>query len=223
MTRLSGAESSGASEPATSQEVAFLLDALRLNQSARVLDVGCGSGRHLVALSERGLAVTGVDTSSRLLALAAEGARAARVRPALFEVDARQMPFDDEFDAVISLSRGRFGPMGGGDALVLRRMAEAARPGGRVAVTVGNAYFAARNAAASDLDVNEGRTRELERSEDGDIEVWTSVYTPRELRLLAIGVGLVPEDVWAVEAGAYARRTPDAEHRELMLVAKRPG
>jgi hypothetical protein len=48
------------------------------------------------------------------------------------------------------------------------------------------------------------------------------VYTPRELRLLAIGVGLVPEEVWSVEPGDFAKRPPDLDHPEFMLVAKRP-
>nr|MBA3348963.1 hypothetical protein [Actinomycetota bacterium] len=47
------------------------------------------------------------------------------------------------------------------------------------------------------------------------------VYTPRELRLLALGVGLIPDAVWAVEAGGYARRAPDLDHPELMLLAHR--
>ena len=41
------------------------------------------------------------------------------------------------------------------------------------------------------------------------VDVWTSVYTPRELRLLAIGVGLVPEHIWSVSPGDFARRSPD--------------
>lgn len=44
------------------------------------------------------------------------------------------------------------------------------------------------------------------------VDLWTGVYTPRELRLLALGVGLVPEKVWAVEPGGYADRRPDLEH-----------
>ena len=56
--------------------------------------------------------------------------REAGVSASFFEVDARQMPFDDEFDAVISICQGGFGLMGKDDALVLRRMTEAVRSGG---------------------------------------------------------------------------------------------
>jgi hypothetical protein len=54
------------------------------------------------------------------------------------------------------------------------------------------------------------------------MDAWTSVYTPRELRLLALGVGLVPEAVWSVEPGDFARRAPELDRSEFMLLAAKP-
>lgn len=212
----------------TGQEIAFLLDLLELPLGARILDVGCGPGRHSVAFAQAGLNVTGVDVSLRFLELAAEAARAAGVGAAFFEVDAREMPFEDEFDAVISICQGGFGLMGPDDSLVLRRMMEAARPGGKVIVSAFSAYFqAAHLQAQQSFDADAGVVHERtsvkdEQAADHEVEIWTSVYTPRELRLLAIGVGLVPEAVWAVGPGDYARRPPDVDHVEFLLAARRP-
>ena len=78
----------------------------------RVLDVGCGPGRHALALAARGIEVVGVDISQRFVDLATGGAPTRR-RP--FErLDARALPFDAEFDAAISLCQGAFGLAGGG-------------------------------------------------------------------------------------------------------------
>lgn len=211
----------------SAQEIEFLLDLLRLDPGARVLDVGCGPGRHAVPLAQAGMAVVGVDVSRRFLNLAAAAARAAGVGAGFFQVDARQMPFDDEFEAVISICQGAFGLMGKDDALILRRMTEAVRPGGRVVVTAFSAYHAARFQTEASLDADRGVVHEVTtiRDEDGaehDVDLWTGVYTPRELRLLAIGVGLVPEHVWSVSPGEFARREPDVDHHEFMLVARRP-
>jgi SAM-dependent methyltransferase len=212
----------------TAQEVGFLLELLKLPQGARLLDVGCGPGRHAVPLAQAGLAVTGIDVSRRFLELAADEAQRAGVRPAFFEVDARQMPFDDEFDAVISLCQGGFGLMGGDDSLVLKRMMEALKPGGTLVMTAFSALFEARQVRPeADFDADAGVVHELSpiKDEDGNeqpMDLWTSVYTPRELRLLAIGVGLVPDHVWAVEPGDYGKRKPDLNHPEFMLVAHKP-
>jgi SAM-dependent methyltransferase len=212
----------------TAQEVRFLLEVMSLPPGARVLDVGCGPGRHVVPFAEAGLSVTGVDVSRRFLDLAAERATAAGVRAALFEVDARQMPFDGEFDAVVSLCQGGFGLMAGDDSLILRRMAEAARPGGVVVVGAFSALFEASHPRPeASFDAGTGIVHEVASvtGEDGstsDVDLWTSVYTPRELTLLSIGVGLVPAAIWSVEPGDYARRPPTLDHPELLLVSHKP-
>ena len=212
----------------TAQEVAFLLDLLRLEPGSRLLDVGCGPGRHAVALARAGASVTGVDVSRRFLDIAAAAAREAGVGASFFHVDARQMPFGDEFDAVISICQGAFGLMAGDDSTVLRRMAESARRGGRVVLTAFSALYEAshpREGATFDADagvVHEETTVKDEAGADHRVDLWTSVYTARELRLLALGVGLVPEAVWAVEPGDFAKRPPDLDHPELMLVARKP-
>src|SRR5687767_10231639 len=125
----------------TEQEVGFLLDLLALPKGARVLDVGCGPGRHAVEFAKAGLDVVGADVSRRFLEIAAQKCRDAGVKASFFEVDARQMPFDDEFDAVISLCQGGFGLMGGDDSLVLRRITESLKPRGRVILTAFSAIY----------------------------------------------------------------------------------
>ena len=211
----------------TEQEVAFLDELMSLEPGARLLDVGCGPGRHAVPLARAGYAVVGVDISRRFLDIAADAARAAGVGAGFFQVDARQMPFDDEFDAVISICQGAFGLMGKDDGLILRRMMEAAKPGALVVLTAFSAYYAARYQTEADLDADQGIVHEETtiRDEAGDehrVDLWTGVYTPRELRLLAIGTGLVPEHIWSVGPGDFARRDPDVEHPEFLLVARRP-
>ena len=47
----------------TEQEVAFLVEALGLDPGMRVLDVGCGPGRHAHALGRRGIAVHATDVA----------------------------------------------------------------------------------------------------------------------------------------------------------------
>ena len=118
--------------------------------------------------------------------------------------------------------------MGGDDSLVLRRIAEALKVRGRLVLTAFSAVFEAahrREGATFDVDagvVHERTTIKDELGAEHETDLWTSVYTPRELRLMALGVGLVPEHVWAVEPGSFAKAPPDLDLPELMLVARRP-
>ena len=127
----------------TRQEVDHVVAALALQPGERVLDVGCGPGRHAHELARRGIAVHGVDISERFIELAREHAPAG----ATFErLDARNLPFDGEFDAAICLCQGAFGLMtvDGDDGAVIAGIARALRPGGRLALSAFNAYFAVK-------------------------------------------------------------------------------
>lgn len=54
----------------TAQQVAFTETALAMQPPMRVLDVGCGHGRHANLLAQRGYRVTGVDLVEGFLAVA---------------------------------------------------------------------------------------------------------------------------------------------------------
>ena len=117
--------------------------------------------------------------------------------------------------------------MGADDGLVLRRMAEAAQSGGIVVVTAFSAYYEVGNPRPATFDANEGVVHETStvKDEDGNdhkVDLWTGVYTPRELRLLALGVGLLPAAVYSVAPGDFAKRKPGLDHPEFMLVARKP-
>jgi SAM-dependent methyltransferase len=149
--------------------------------------------------------------------------------------DARALGYDAEFDAVISLCQGAFGLSAGEpgapldpDRAVLEGMARALRPGGRLALSAFSAYFQMRYLGEADSfdaagGVNHERT--TIRDEDGreaPAELWTTCFTPRELRLLAEAAGLRPDDVWSVTPGGYGARAPDIDHPEFLLLATRP-
>ena len=216
----------------TEQEVDFLVRELGLEPGMRVLDVGCGPGRHARALAQRGLQVHGVDISARFVELAQAGAP----HGATFErLDARTMAFRDEFDLVLSLCQGAFGlaalpgepPRIDPDLVILERMAAACRPGGRVVLSAFSAYFQVRHLETTDsFDAASGVNHERTEIRDPDgrtaeVDLWTSCFTPRELRLLAGAAGLTPEAVWSVTPGEYAARPPSVDLHEFLLVARK--
>ena len=221
----------------TDQEVAFLIEELGLEPGMRVLDVGCGPGRHVHALASLGIESVGLDISRRFVEVATE---LAPDGASFVCGDARAMEFDGEFDAAISLCQGAFGLGGpdvaaddpnnlGCDEAVLDGIRRALRPGGRVAVSAFSSYFQVRwledhdrfDAATAvnheDTEVRDPSGRAV------PAELWTTCYTPRELRMIVERSGLVVSDIWSVSPGEYARHVPDLDHHEFLVVAGRAG
>lgn len=214
----------------TEQEVGFLSEALGLRPGQRLLDVGCGPGRHAHALARRGIEVIGVDISQRFVDLAAADAPPGAT---FVRADARELAFDAEFDAAISLCQGAFGLAGGpaapldADADVLRSIARGLRPGGLAAVSAFSAYFQVRWLEDADtFDAGSGVNHERTDVRDDTgvatpVDLWTTCFTPRELRLLAASTGLDVRAIWSVAPGAYAEAPPTIDTPEFLLVAER--
>lgn len=214
----------------TDQEVDYLLDALGLSAGARILDVGCGPGRHALALARRGMRVHGFDISEAFV----EVARAAAVREGLSEVatferlDARVADFPPIFDAAICLCQGAFGLMDhlSHDLEVLSGMAGALRPGGAFALSAFSAYFAVKYHDNAVFDAATGVSSESTTvlnatGEQMAAELRTGCFTPRELRLMCRQVGLSVEAVHSVEPGAYGSHPATPESPEFLVLGHR--
>ena len=87
----------------TAAEIAFLVRRMELASGARILDVGCGFGRHTIELARRGFAVTGIDASPAMIAAAREKAAAAGVTADLRRVRAEAFETEIPFEAAICL------------------------------------------------------------------------------------------------------------------------
>jgi len=209
----------------TVQEVDFVVEALDLNAGDRVLDVGCGPGRHAHELARRGVLVHGVDISQRFIDLATQDPPPG----ATFErLDARHLPFEAEFDAAICLCQGAFGLMTaeGENQAVLAGIAAALEPGGGLALSAFSSYYAVKYHEAATFDAAAGVTHERTevRDEAGravEVDLWTTCFTPRELRLMCASSDLEVMDVWSVEPGAYTRVAPSTETAEFLVIARR--
>jgi SAM-dependent methyltransferase len=213
----------------TEQEVEYLVARLGLQTGDRVLDIGCGPGRHALALARRGIDVVGVDHSEDFVALARAAAQAEDL-PARFErADVRALDEDAAFDAVICLCQGGFGLLGGTeDADLLARFARALKPGGRLALTAFHLAFAVRFLEEGDrFDPATGVNHERAELRDPDgnrrsFDLWTTCFTPRELHLMARAAGLDVDGLSGVAPGRYGDERPTLEHPEILLVATLP-
>ncbi|REK75887.1 class I SAM-dependent methyltransferase [Paenibacillus paeoniae] len=130
------------------QEVRKMAKWLSLPEQASVLDIGCGMGRHSLALSEAGFNVTGVDLSDTLL----EEARAHDCddRVKWKDGDMRELPFADEsFDATFNLftSFGYFS-LEEDNERVIQQIRRVLRKGGAFLIDFLNPVYVEQNLVA---------------------------------------------------------------------------
>lgn len=216
------------------QEVDFLIKALNLKPGMKLLDVGCGPGRHSILFAKAGINVLGIDISQEFIDIASNEDRH---NAEFIRLDARNLHFFKEFDAVISLCQGAFGLAGqtdkpvatlDPDAEILFKMSKALVDGGKLALSAFSAYFQLhfleeeKDTFFADHGVNhENATIRNSVGEEIAQDLWTSCFTPRELRLLANQAGLTVQSIWSVSPGKYKEAVPTYMLPELLMVASR--
>lgn len=220
----------------TAREIDFLLDLLRLPAGAAILDVGCGTGRHAVALARRGFAVTGLDLSAGMLAQAEAAARAAGVRLELVKADATRFSLPARFDAAICLCEGSFGLLGRDDdpveqpLAILGNVSRSLKPQAPALFTVLNGAAIIRR--YRNEDVAAGRFDPFAMVENGamppreglpPIPTRERGFVPTELRLLFRCAGLTVTEMWGGTAGNWGRRPLDLDEIEIMILARKTG
>jgi trans-aconitate methyltransferase len=107
-----------------------LVELLAPQAGERILDLGCGTGTLTAEIAERGVEIRGVDRSEEMIS------QARKKFPALkFEaLDARELRFNAEFDAVFSNAVLHWIPEA---KQVIAGVAHALKPGGRFVAKFG--------------------------------------------------------------------------------------
>ncbi len=218
----------------TTSEVDFILAEFALPPESRILDMGCGTGRHAVELARRGYHVVGVDIAAGMLAEARKAADGADVTVAWIEADATCFATPERFDAALCLCGGAFGILNleddpaSHDRAVLRAIAAALKPGAPLILTTLNAF--ARLRELSDADITPDRFDPLTLEETYTDEVDTATGTkrlrlkerrwlPPELIALCRDAGFAVLHIWGGASGQWARRPLRLDEPEIMVVA----
>ena len=163
----------------TAAEVDFVIDRCGLERGQRVLDIGCGNGRHALELARRGFIVTGIDYAPGLIKNAKGAAFAEGLHLADFlREDARGYRSDQEFDAVLCLYDviGSFAEEGE-NRKILKTVCENLRPGGKAVISVMNRALT-ESAAKHYFSLSNEPSRLLELQPSNTMETTGNVFDP---------------------------------------------
>jgi 2-polyprenyl-3-methyl-5-hydroxy-6-metoxy-1,4-benzoquinol methylase len=224
-------------------EVDFVERELAGDRTKRILDIGCGTGRHAIELARRGYRVTGFDLSEGQLRRAREKAVAANVAAEFVERDATQPHYREEFDAAIMFCEGAFPLMETDEKnhAILIHAAAALRPGGKLLMTTLSALYPLFHLVKDFLAANESGAAmenltfdlvtfrehaEMTFADDAGqshaIETNERYYTPPELNWLLKTAGFAEVGIFGCRLGAFSREhVLTSEDFEMLVVAEK--
>jgi SAM-dependent methyltransferase len=225
-------------------ECDFIETEINFDKSLRIIDIGCGTGRHAIELSKRGYVLTGIDLSDSLLARAREKARGQNLKIDFRKLDARSLPFENEYDVALMLCEAGF-PLMETDEMnfdILRSATRSLTGRGKLILTTLNGLFplyhsvekfcasAGQGGAtfkSRSFDLLTFRDHSITEVEDDlgnrrSLECDERYYVPCEITWLLKSLGYKKIDIFGAKLGAFSRNDKlTTEDFEMLVVAEK--
>ena len=224
-------------------EVDFIEREINYKKTKRILDIGCGTGRHAIELAKRGYKVVGVDLSESQLKKAREKADKAGVKVDFIQKDARQLDFHNEFDMILMICEGAFSLMETDEMNfeILQGATKALKKNGKFIFTTLNALFPLYHSVKDFLNENSGQTttdkltfdlmtfREHSTMTTEDdfgnkkiLHCNERYYTPSEITWLLKSLGFKKIDIHGCKLGKFSRNDKlTTDDFELLVIAEK--
>jgi SAM-dependent methyltransferase len=227
----------------TTGEVDFIESEINFNREKRILDIGCGTGRHSLELARRGYKVGGIDLSPSMI----EKAKALAQKENLiidFQVsDARDFNFKESFDLAIMICEGAF-PLMESDEMnfsILQNAFGSLRPGGKLIFTTLNGLFPLFHSVKEFMDKGDdqghstGNTFDLmtfrdhsvyetedDRGNKKILNCNERYYVPSEISWLLKSAGFKKSEIFSCKLGEFSRKDVlTTENFEMLVVAEK--
>jgi cyclopropane fatty-acyl-phospholipid synthase-like methyltransferase len=220
----------------TEFEVEFIIRELGLVPGNRILDVGCGTGRHCIPLALRGMKVTGIDHSEGMLEQARKYAEREKASVELIQADASRFSTPELFDHAICLCEGAMGLLNsdkdaaGHDLSILENISNSLKSGGKLLMTVLNGLKKIREHTPEDVkngifDPVHLVTREKMLIEtDGEqkeLQYYEKGFTAGELFHIIKLSGMEILHLWGGTAGSWNKQNLQLDEYEIMVIAQK--
>ncbi|BAY87001.1 putative methyltransferase [Calothrix parasitica NIES-267] len=226
-------------------ECDFIEKEIEYNKQAKIIDIGCGTGRHSIELAKRGYKVVGIDLSESMLQGAKQKAAADNLQIQFEKQDARELPYLHQFDLVIMLCEGGFSLMETDEMnfKILQNAANALKPKGKLIFTTLNGLFplfhsvkeflnseAEPGNAAYDnhsFDLMTFRdSNTIYISDDSgnkkELKCNERYYVPSEITWLLKTLYFQNIDIFGAKLGAFSRADKlSTEDYEMLVIAKK--
>lgn len=214
--------------PGTEQEVNFLEAEMKINKGSRIVDLGCGTGRHSITLAEKGFDVVGIDISSVLIKEAKKRATDAGIKLKFKTGDIRDidklLKEEDKFNGAICICESGFGTLGSEeeDFKFLKEVKQILKPEGKLILTTFNGIRRYRKYKEKDSVFNylTGTVNwKAPRGEFGEeLAEKTRVYIPAEAKMIFGLAGFRKVEILGCSPGNFSRKKLKIDDIEMMII-----
>jgi 2-polyprenyl-3-methyl-5-hydroxy-6-metoxy-1,4-benzoquinol methylase len=229
----------------TMGECDFIEKEINHNRELKIIDIGCGTGRHSIELTRRGYSITGIDLSESQLEKAREKATQQGLQIDFLRHDARNLPFKNQFDVAVMLCEGGF-PLMETDEMnyeILKNASQSLKSKSKFIFTTLNGLFplfhsindfhaegAVEGNAAYDskhFDLMTFRDYNITKVVDDYgvekvLECNERYYVPSEITWLLKTLGFTKIEIFGARLGAYSREDKlTTEDFEMLVIAER--
>jgi len=225
----------------TKGECDFIEKEINYDKSLKIIDIGCGTGRHTIELTKRGYSVTCIDLSESQLKRAREKAEQLNLKIDFLKHDARNLPFENQFDVAIMLCEGAF-PLMETDEMnfeILKNAAKALKNNAKFIFTTLNGLYPLFH---PDDAINEENANNKSKvfdfitmryyndvltfiDDDGnehEVVCNERYYMPSEINWLLKSLGFKKVEIFGAKLGAFSREDKlTAEDFEMLVVAEK--
>jgi 2-polyprenyl-3-methyl-5-hydroxy-6-metoxy-1,4-benzoquinol methylase len=226
-------------------ECDFIEREINFNKSLKIIDIGCGTGRHSIELAKRGYKVTGIDLSESQLARAKEKAKAQNLQIDFQKHDAKKLLFENEYDLAIMLCEGAF-PLMETDEMnyeILRNATNSLKAAGKLIFTTLNGLFplfhSVEEFCASTTEEGNATyskntfdlmtfrdfnitTGEYDFGNKKELECNERYYVPSEITWLLKSLEFKKIDIYGAKLGAFSRNDKlTTEDFEMLVIAEK--
>ena len=226
----------------TMGEIDFIEKEIKNDKSKKIIDIGCGTGRHSIELAKRGYNVTGIDLSECMLERAIEKAKKAKVKVEFIKADARELKFEKEFDLALIICEGGFPLMETDEMnfMILQGAAKSLKDKGKLILTTLNGLFPLFHSVKDFINSNsvDGKSLKntfdlmtfrdksvLEFTDDNGnkkkIKCDERYYVSSEITWLLKSLGFRKVDIYGCKQGAFSREDKlTTEDFEMLVIAE---
>lgn len=123
----------------TIRQVEFVIKTVSLKENQKVLDIGCGYGRHVIQFSKMGYQIVGLDLNSDYIKEGLRKLRELNLEAILVQGDMRDLPFQDQEFNLATFFFTSFGYFSEEDNYkVLKETCRILKPGGYIFLDLEN-------------------------------------------------------------------------------------